>query len=564
MASDPGVGGSAPAAGAVAVAPPISVRRRAGLVTLIRPNVVIFPRSLSWNGPVPPIGLAYIASTLRAAGHDVQAIDSAGEAIEHFVDFESPVGTLRRVGLPLEEIVDRIRPGTAVVGITHMFLHEWPHIRELAALIKERHPDVTLVLGGENATAFWPWILEQCPAVDACVLGEGETTAVELVERVLRGERLSDMAGIATRDAAGRATDSGLATRITKQLDEVPRPAWDLFPIENYWRYADFFGVNRGRSLPLMATRGCPYRCSFCSSPQMWTTRYVVRDPEDVADEIAGYVAEHGITNVNFADLTAITKRSWTLAFCDALERRAPGITWQLPVGTRAEALDAEVLQRLWDTGCRNISYAPEAGGQRMLDIYDKRVDLAKLLDSLREASRIGLVTKINIIIGHPEETWRDVWLSYRFMIRAARAGANDAAVMMFGPYPGSADFTKLVEAGKVVVDDTYDYVALSWASPVHESYNDRMTPRQMRRAQLVMLCTFYAIGVLGHPTRVLRWIKAQRTGRESTNVDAMLRTKRRGFQTTSRAAQLGQRATPAVPPAEAAPVSRTGSKQPV
>src|SRR5207248_2001161 len=120
-----------------------------------------------------------------------------------------------------------------------------------------------------------------------------------------------------------------------------------------------------------------------------------------------------------------------------------------------------------------------------------------------------GLVTKINIIVGHPEERWSDVWKSLLFMVRAARAGANDAAVMMFGPYPGSADFQHLVDAGKVTVDETYQYVALSWSSAQHESYNDRMSPRQLRLAQLAMLCTFYGIANVLRPRRLLAYFRA-------------------------------------------------------
>jgi radical SAM superfamily enzyme YgiQ (UPF0313 family) len=283
--------------------------------------------------------------------------------------------------------------------------------------------------------------------------------------------------------------------------------------------------------MPVLATRGCPYRCSFCSSPQMWTTRYVVREPEEVADEIAGYVERYGVRNVNFADLTAITKRQWTLRFCDALEERAPGLIWQLPVGTRAEALDAEVLQRLWDTGCRNVTYAPEAGGQRMLDVYDKRVDLGTILRSLRDAKRVGLVTKVNIIVGHPEERPADLWKSFVFLLKAARAGANDAAVMQFGPYPGSADFQALVDAGRLVVDEAYPYTALSWSSGHHESYNPRMSSRQLRLAQLVLLASFYTVANLLRPRRVWGYLKAFFTGREDTQLDALVRSKRRGYR---------------------------------
>lgn len=526
--SGPGEGAGTDAA--VPVDPPgRSAARRPTKVALIKPNVVVFPRSLSTYGPLPPVGMAYVAAVLREAGHEVQVVDSVGEAIEQLTDLETPVGTMRRVGLTSAQVVERLDPDTQVVGITHMFLHEWPVVRELAEAVKARLPEATVVVGGENATAFWPWMLEQTDAIDHCVLGEGEATAVALVDRVSAGQPVADLEGVASRRPDGEPAGTGLSVR-AKHLDHMPRPAWDLFPVENYLRYADFYGVHRGRSMMVLATRGCPYKCSFCSSPQMWTTRYVVRDPDDVADEIAGYVAHYGVENINFADLTAITKRSWTLRFCDALDERVEGITWQLPVGTRAEALDAEVLQRLWDTGCRNITYAPEAGGERMLEVYQKKVKLSHILESLQAARKVGIVTRVNIIIGHPEERWSDVWRSLTFLVKAAMRGANDAAVMIFGPYPGSADFERLVAEGKVTVDESYYYVALARASGGATSYNPRMRPWQLKVALLSMLIVFYGVGLVFHPRRIVGYLRGLR-GRESTAVDQLIRTKRHGFR---------------------------------
>ena len=454
-------------------------------VALLKPNLVFFPHSLSAYGPIPPVGLAYIAAALRQAGHDVQVVDTVGEGIDHTVDFESPVGMLRRVGLSSEEAVARIDPETQVVCLTNMFLHEWPVTKELAEAAKERFPNATIILGGENATSFWPWMIKETDIIDYYVQGEGESTAIELVNRIGDGQSAHGLEGIVSRVGVdGELTDTGLSGRV-KKLDTVPRPAWDLFPIDGYLRFADFHGVHRGRSMTILATRGCPYKCSFCSSPQMWTTRYVVREPDDVADEIAEYVNRWGIENINFADLTAITKRKWTLAFCDALDERVSGITWQLPVGTRAEALDAEVLQRLRDTGCRNITYAPESGSERMLEIYQKKVKLPHILTSLRAARKVGIVTRINIIIGHPDERWSDQWQSLKFMVKAAFAGANDAAVMIFGPYPGSEDFNRLLAEGKVEVDEAYTYVALARASGGATSYNPRMRAWQLKASLL-------------------------------------------------------------------------------
>ncbi len=172
---------------------------------LIRPNVVVFPESLSFFGPVPPLGLAYIAGVLRDAGHEVEVIDSVGEAIDDRDDFETPVGTMRRIGMPTDELIDRIPPDCAVLGITNMFLHEWPMVREIAGKAKDRFPGITVVLGGDNATAFWPWMFEQSDAVDHVVLGEGEATMVDLVNRLVAGSSLVGMQGLAVPRANGRS-----------------------------------------------------------------------------------------------------------------------------------------------------------------------------------------------------------------------------------------------------------------------------------------------------------------------------------------------------------------------
>lgn len=533
---------------------PVSlVARRGGDVTatarvaLLRPPVVVFPRSLSSYGPVPPIGLAYIAAVLREAGHHVDVVDGAGEGIDRAEDVETPVGTLRRVGLPPEEIVERIPGIPDMVGITHMFLHEWPQVRELATLVRARFPDAVIVLGGENATAFKDHIFEQCPAVDGCVLGEGEATAVELANRLVEGRPLAGVPGVALREPDGDGTvDTGLSPRM-RRLGEVPRPAWDLFPVERYLAHGDYFGVNRGPAMPILATRGCPYKCSFCSSPQMWTTRYVVRDPDDVADEIAGYVERYGVRNINFCDLTAATKRTWTLSLCDALERRGVRVDWQLSSGTRAEALDAEVLQRLYDTGCRYVTFAPESGSERMLEVFDKRVKLPVVLRSLEAAHRIGIRTRVNVIIGHPEERWRDLLRSLRLLVRAARVGTDDAAVIMFSPYPGSRDYDALVDSGQLVVDEASYYVGIARAAGGGRTYNPRMRPWQLKAAQLVMLLTFYGLGLVLHPVRAWEYVRAQRTGRENTFLDQLVRIKRTAFRPEA-APDRARR--PAVPPA--------------
>src|SRR4029079_7397179 len=122
-------------------------------------------------------------------------------------------------------------------------------------------------------------------------------------------------------------------------------------------------------------------------------------DVGDVVDEIASYVERYEATNVDFYDLTAIIKRDWILAFCEEIERRGLNITYQLPTGTRSEVLDEEVLRALYRTGCRNICYAPESGSPKTLARIAKKVELERMVRSIRAASKAGIVVKANLIV---------------------------------------------------------------------------------------------------------------------------------------------------------------------
>ena len=510
--------------------PPETAQAAETRVALIRPPVVSFPASLSSYGATPPLGLAYIAGVVREAGYDLQVLDAPGEAFDRFRKFEGPVGTLEMHGLNPAELVDALRPGTQVIGITHMFLHEWPVVRELCEHARARFPDATIVLGGENATAFWSWLFDLSPAFDYVVLGEGEQTMIDLLAARTAGQPVEGLPGVAWRTADGSAS-SGLAPRI-REVETIPYPAWDLLPTELYLASGDNHGVHRGRTLPVLGTRGCPYQCTFCSSPGMWTTRYVMRDPADVVTEIVHWVRELDVENVNFADLTAVIKKSWILQFCEALIAEDLGITWQLPTGTRSEVLDAEVLDALFRSGCRNVTYNPESGSQYLLDTMKKKVSLDSLLSSLRAASDVGLMTRTCIITGHPAERRRDVLDTAKFLVKAALTGSQDTSVMVFGPYPGSEDFHALLERNELSLDGEYFYLALCRSGRSLQTYHPTRSRQEIVVTQMALLFLFYGVAYARRPQRFADRFKALLTGTETSPVDQLLRFKLRQLRT--------------------------------
>jgi len=110
-----------------------------------------------------------------------------------------------------------------------------------------------------------------CPGLDVAVIGEGEETMLDLAAGDFSTASLAAMPGIAWRGDDGVRFNPRRAR--VRDLDAFPTPAWHLVPLANYWKYGMGLGVNRGRSMPMLATRGCPYQCTFCSNPLMWTTR---------------------------------------------------------------------------------------------------------------------------------------------------------------------------------------------------------------------------------------------------------------------------------------------------
>jgi radical SAM superfamily enzyme YgiQ (UPF0313 family) len=487
------------------------------IATLIRTPSVVGSYALTLNR-TPPLSVAYLAGSLAAAGHDVQVIDAVGEALGAMHAGYRP-GTLIN-GLSVAEIVARIRDDADFVGISCLFSHEWPMVRDLIAGIAARLPGVPIVLGGEHATAVPEQCLAEAPALTACALGEGEETAVELVDALSAGRPLDSVAGLVLRSANGPHRTA--ARGRIRDVDAIPLPRWDLTPIEAYLEAGLSFGVDRGRTMPLLATRGCPYRCTFCSSPQMWTTRYTTRSPALVVDEIEDYARRYGATNFDFYDLTSIVNREWILDFCDQLEQRGLAITWQLPSGTRSEALDEPVLRAMFRTGCRNITYAPESGSQATLERIKKKVKLHRLEESMRTAVEVGLNVKANIMIGFPHERETHLRETLGFIWRMARMGVHDVSVWSFSPYPGSELFGQLRDAGHLrELDDTYYASLLSYSDVSGAvSYAEFLDSRRLQRYRLAGLLLFYGVSYLLRPARPLRSVRNILTRRYESRLE--------------------------------------------
>jgi radical SAM superfamily enzyme YgiQ (UPF0313 family) len=492
-------------------------------VVLVQPPALQVQDSYS-SITQPPLGLAYLSSYAKRLGHEVAVLDCVGAALSRVEPWPAKAGFMVQ-GLPLDEAVSRLPKDAAVVGFSCMFTHGWPMVRELMKKARKALPGALFVAGGEHATAMPEQVLRD-GGMDLVVLGEGEVTFGEVLEKFSRGSRdWSGSVGVAYLDQQGSFVSGPRQPRVV-DVDSLPYPDWEGLDLKAYMDSHIFMGPSGSgsRSIPMLATRGCPYGCTFCASPNMWTRLYRARTPSKVVDEMVRWRERYGANDFQFQDLTAIVRKEWITAFCRELIKRMPGITWQIPVGTRAEAIDREVTDLLMASGCSSVTYAPESGSPRILKAVDKRVHLGQVEASARAALGSGMQVCLFMIVGFPQEGEDDIRLTFRFIRRMAALGVHELALATFVPFPGTALFEEVRRRSPLAIDDDFCYwVAGATRLLGIKSFSPALSDDRLRRLKLSGMAQFYALSYAAHPGRFLGMLKALATGEQKTKTDRAL-----------------------------------------
>ena len=471
-------------------------------VCLIEPSKFVSLTNFVSTISMPPLGLAYIAASIREAGHEVCVVDGPGSAPRTFFDFND----IRIRGLTNEQIVEKIPLDVQVVGVGCMFTSHWVLVRELLKDIRQALPDVFLVMGGEHATGFPEFSMERAP-IDAVVLGEGEETIVQVLDHVEKGKSLEAVHGVAYRNREGAICVNPRRQRIG-DLDAIPKPAWDLFDIEKYHEVNQPHGASQGKFMPMLATRGCPFSCTFCTSPNMWTTEWQPRNFKLVVDEMQEYCETYGVTDFQFEDLTAIVKKQWISDFCDEIIRRGMNITFQLPSGTRSEGIDYEVAKKLKAAGCHEFAFAPESGDPRILKAIKKKVHLPTMFQSAKAALKAGINVGCFFIIGFPEDDYKSVLRTYAAIVKCALIGLTNVNLNAYSPQPNTESFNQLRKDGVITeLSDEYLMSLFTFQDfgAKKTSYNKHFSDWELSFLVLFGVALFYLVYFLSRPGRILQ-----------------------------------------------------------
>lgn len=415
-------------------------------VLLINPPVLLEKDNIGVD-VFQPLGLAYIGAILRQDGYPVSILDAAALGWQNIRSFDS-----RRDynGLDFESIANEIRSKRPrVVGITNNFTVQKDAAFKVASVVKEIDRDIVVILGGSHVT-IRPEECIQDPDVDFAVLGEAELTVVELLGKIsaeATREELRSVKGIGFQEG-GRpyVTDP---RPFNNNLDDLPYPARDLLPMPIYFEASRSKRANRDMDRPwasVITSRGCPFKCNFCSIHLTMGRPFRYRSPENVVGELKELIDKYGVQQIDFEDdnLTCDNRRMDRI--CDLIVENNLKFEWYTPNGVRADTLDENLLRKMRRSGCRELWFAPESGSQRVVnEIIEKRINLKVIERMVELCTKVGISSNCFFILGFPGESREEVWQTISFAKRLSQLGADNFMFSIATPLYG----TRLYEDAK-------------------------------------------------------------------------------------------------------------------
>ena len=382
---------------------------------------LIFPYFKRFMSTTPPLGIMYLAALLEKNKIKVNIIDTS---------FSQNWSMLKK---NLEEIKpDFVGISSVTPMITDAF--------KVAELVKKLNSDCTTILGGPHAT-----VVEVVnPNIDYCVYGEGEYTLLELIGKIEAGEDLTRVNGIYYKDHNDLIrTPPRLPI---EDLSELPFPAWHLLPTRE-----QYFKVN-GRSGILIASRGCPFNCTYCQPTlrKLFGSKVRYRKPENVVDEIEMLVRRYNIKEFFFHDDTFTFNKSWVEELCDLIVERDIRLPWSC--NSRVNTITRDSLKTMKRAGCTGLSLGVESGSQEILDkALRKGIKLSEVRNAFKLCKEEGINTKAFLMLGSPFET-RESLRSTVELIREIKPDRID--ISRTTPLPGSDLFTISKQLGILNVDE--------------------------------------------------------------------------------------------------------------
>jgi len=460
-------------------------------VCFINPNTIFQKSDPFTTGIVyMPIGLAYAVAIAKENNVPFQLIDAFGED----PNFSTINGNFILLGLTSEDVVSRISDDVNIVIIYANQLTNTISILEIIKQIKSQQKKVKICIM-ENTQAVTAYNLEAVAnnffinGVDAIIIGEVENSLVKYVEYLD-----SDFTGIAPEGLLIKNQDN--FNKRTKDfitdLDSLPFPAWEEFPLENYWNLGYGHGpVQTEKYLPLLTSRGCPYPCGFCVVPSTNLRRWRSRTPNNVVDEIEYLKNKFGVKEFHIEDLDPTINDSRTKNISTLLIQKNLQIKWKIVAGTKVETIKSEETVALMaKSGCVYVSISPESGSSDLLAKMNKPFDLTKALTIVKSFIKNNIKVQACFVLGYPGETDRDLQKTQKLIRKLSIFGIDEIAIFVISPVPGSSIY------------DNFDLTNIN-LSQLNFSPTWRNDYKKLNKIRIKLYLQFIILKAIFHPIKI-------------------------------------------------------------
>ncbi|MBU1087861.1 MAG: B12-binding domain-containing radical SAM protein [Candidatus Omnitrophica bacterium] len=385
--------------------------------------VLIFPR-IKYGEHSPPLGLGYLAAVLEAKKHKVTIIDLT---FEKNFDF-------------LEQQLKQLKP--QLVGITCQTTFAEDAFKA-AKIVKIIRPDALLIIGGPHPTIMPEKTLAESGA-DIAVIGEGEDSLLEIVEKFADTQDFSQVKGIFYRN--NDQIISNPERTFIQDLDTILFPARHLFD-PRYFAYPE---------VTMISSRGCPYNCSFCQPTlkKLFGNKVRLRSPENVIAELQMLIGKYPGKIVRFHDDTFTWDKKWVSELCKLIKENDLKFFWNCK--SRIDVLDREMIAMLRDAGCQRLDLGVESGSSRLLDcILNKGISVEKIKEIFNICAEEQMPTLAFIMVGSPTETPRDIIDTINLLEEINFDGLH---VSLFTPFPGTDIFDYALKKDQIAAKSWSDY----------------------------------------------------------------------------------------------------------
>ena len=344
----------------------------------------------------PQIGFAYLAAVLRECGVEPEIIDftispHSQNSLNDYIAEHSPIFAGFYAAAAMKDTV-------------------LAYLRS----VRQRFPELKIFLGGPDMYDCQSYLEA---GADVFCLGEGEKTIVKLVDYCRGKIKPEQIKGIAYRE-------NGKIKRTPPQelinnLDELPLPAWDKFDLNKYYDY-HVFDMARPY-VSIMASRGCPFRCTYCLSHKIWKNFYRRRSPENVLKEIDELVQKQKVKYIKFQDdIWSWNDEEWAKEFCQKLTARNYNLKWRCILHpTSFLKSRQEILPLMRQAGCTSITVGLQSASKEILKNINRSPNQPEALaDLIKEAKKAGLQNSTEFIFGLPGETEDTIEESVKYVLK--------------------------------------------------------------------------------------------------------------------------------------------------